>query len=165
MSVAELHAGRREHLNRPYPGGESWQQAISPRGRGHPPSSPAVAHRPGFQVEVANRNSLDTEGNPMAVAACGGSAGQAWSAYSDHTLRTEGGCLDVVGAGTANSTDVDWYPCNGTAAQAWTHKSDGELVNPKSGRCLTDPGGRTTARLDIETCTGAAAQRWTGPRA
>ena len=29
MPVAELHAGRREHLNRPYPGGESWRQAIA----------------------------------------------------------------------------------------------------------------------------------------
>src|SRR5262245_51506022 len=25
MPVAELHAGRREHLGRPYPGGESWR--------------------------------------------------------------------------------------------------------------------------------------------
>jgi broad specificity phosphatase PhoE len=33
MPVAELHAGRREHLNRPYPGGESWQQAIARVGR------------------------------------------------------------------------------------------------------------------------------------
>jgi len=114
---------------------------------------------------LANQNSLDAEGNPMVVTACAGGAGQAWSAYSNHTLRTEGGCLDVAGGGTANGTDVDWYPCNGTAAQAWTHKSDGELVNPKSGRCLTDPGGRTTARLDIEACTGAASQHWTGPRA
>lgn len=28
MPVAELRAGRREHLDRPYPGGESWRQAI-----------------------------------------------------------------------------------------------------------------------------------------
>jgi 2,3-bisphosphoglycerate-dependent phosphoglycerate mutase len=33
MPVAELHAGRREHLNRPYPGGESWRQAIARVGR------------------------------------------------------------------------------------------------------------------------------------
>jgi 2,3-bisphosphoglycerate-dependent phosphoglycerate mutase len=29
MPVAELHAGRRQHLDRPYPGGESWRQAIT----------------------------------------------------------------------------------------------------------------------------------------
>ena len=29
MPVAELHAGRREHLDQPYPDGESWRQAVA----------------------------------------------------------------------------------------------------------------------------------------
>ena len=33
MPVAELHAGRREHLELPYPGGESWRQAVTRVGR------------------------------------------------------------------------------------------------------------------------------------
>lgn len=33
MPVAELQAGRREHLDRPYPGGESWRQAVIRVGR------------------------------------------------------------------------------------------------------------------------------------
>lgn len=33
MPVAELHAARREHLDRPYPGGESWRQAVARVGR------------------------------------------------------------------------------------------------------------------------------------
>ena len=33
MPVAELRAGRREHLDLPYPGGESWRQAIARVGR------------------------------------------------------------------------------------------------------------------------------------
>jgi alpha-ribazole phosphatase/probable phosphoglycerate mutase len=33
MPVAELHAGRREHLDQPYPSGESWRQAIARVGR------------------------------------------------------------------------------------------------------------------------------------
>jgi hypothetical protein len=112
---------------------------------------------------LANQNSLNTASNPIGVAGCNGSAGQQWSPYSDNTLRTQGGCLDVVSAGTTSGTDVDWYPCNGTAAQTWTHQSNGELVNPSSGLCLTVPGGNTGARLDIETCTGAADQQWTLP--
>ena len=28
MPASELHAGRLEHLDRPYPGGESWRQAV-----------------------------------------------------------------------------------------------------------------------------------------
>ena len=33
MPVPELHASRREHLDRPYPGGESWRQAVARVGR------------------------------------------------------------------------------------------------------------------------------------
>jgi hypothetical protein len=112
---------------------------------------------------LGNENSLDTEGNPIGVSACDGSSGQQWSPYSDGTLRTQGGCLDVVSAGTTSGTDVDWYPCNSTAAQDWTYESDGELVNPNSGLCLTDPAGNTSSRLDIETCTDSAEQQWILP--
>jgi F5/8 type C domain/Ricin-type beta-trefoil lectin domain len=97
------------------------------------------------------------------VSTCNGGAGQQWSSYSDSTLRVQGGCLDVVSAGTTSGTNVDWYPCNGTPAQNWTHQANGELVNPHSGLCLTDPGGNTSARLDIETCTGSAQQQWSTP--
>src|SRR6185437_3085251 len=109
---------------------------------------------------LANQNSLNTEGNPIGVSACNGAAGQQWSPYTDNTVRTQGGCLDVVSAGTSSGTDVDWYACNGTAAQGWTHQANGELVNPNSDLCLTDPGGNTSARLDIETCTDSAQQQW-----
>jgi hypothetical protein len=112
---------------------------------------------------LANQNSLNTASNPIGVTGCNGSAGQQWSPYSDGTLRTQGGCLDVVSAGTTSGTDVDWYPCNGTAAQNWAPQSNGELVNPSSGLCLTDPGGNTSSRLDIETCTDSAQQQWTLP--
>jgi 2,3-bisphosphoglycerate-dependent phosphoglycerate mutase len=33
MPVAELHANRRDHLDRAYPGGESWRQAVARVGR------------------------------------------------------------------------------------------------------------------------------------
>ena len=33
MSASQLHAGRLEHLDRPYPGGESWRQAVTRVGR------------------------------------------------------------------------------------------------------------------------------------
>jgi hypothetical protein len=112
---------------------------------------------------LTNQNSLNTEGNPIGVSACNGSAGEVWSTYSDNTVRVQGGCLDVVSAGTTSGTNVDWYPCNGTNAQLWNHQANGEFVNPNSGLCLTDPGGNTGSRLDIETCTGSAQQQWTLP--
>jgi hypothetical protein len=112
---------------------------------------------------VANQNVVNTEGNPMVVANCDGDPGEEWSPYTDGTVRVQGGCLDVVSAGTTSGTDVDWYPCNGTAAQDWTAESNGELVNPNSGLCLTVPGGNTSSRLDIETCTDATDQQWKLP--
>lgn len=33
MSARELHASRRDYLDRPYPGGESWRQAVARVGR------------------------------------------------------------------------------------------------------------------------------------
>jgi 2,3-bisphosphoglycerate-dependent phosphoglycerate mutase len=33
MPVADMHAGRRDHLDVPYPGGESWRQAVTRAGR------------------------------------------------------------------------------------------------------------------------------------
>ncbi len=112
---------------------------------------------------LSNQNSLNTEGNPIGVSACNGSAGQSWSPYTDGTVRVQGGCLDVVSAGTTSGTNVDWYPCNATNAQNWTHQANGEYVNPNSGLCLTDPGGNTASRLDIETCTDSVQQQWTPP--
>jgi hypothetical protein len=107
---------------------------------------------------LTNKASLNTEINPVVVTACNGSPGQHWSVYSDGTLRTEGGCLDVMGRNY-----VGWYPCNGTAAETWTHKSNRELVNPKANLCLTNPDVHTTSRLEIKTCTGTAQQIWTLP--
>ncbi|HWG23184.1 carbohydrate-binding protein [Actinospica sp.] len=112
---------------------------------------------------AANQNVLNTEGNPIVVSGCDGDPGQQWSPYSDGTVRVQGGCLDVVSAGTTSGTNVDWYACNGSNAQNWTYQSNGELVNPNSGLCLTDPGGNTSSRLDIETCTDSAQQQWKLP--
>jgi beta-glucanase (GH16 family) len=110
---------------------------------------------------LTNQAGLNTEGNPIDLLGCRGGQAQRWSVYSDRTLRAEGGCLDVAGAGTASGTAVDWYPCNGTVAQVWVHRPGGKLVNPHSGLCLTAPGG--DARLDIATCDRSSAQRWSLP--
>jgi hypothetical protein len=112
---------------------------------------------------LANQNALNVASNPLVVANCDGDPGQEWSPYTDGTVRVQGGCLDVVSAGTTSGTNVDWYPCNGTAAQNWTAQSNGELVSPSSGLCLTVPGGNTGSRLQIQTCTDATDQQWKLP--
>ncbi|HEY5398658.1 MAG TPA: ricin-type beta-trefoil lectin domain protein, partial [Trebonia sp.] len=112
---------------------------------------------------LANKGALDVESNPIIADSCDSDAGQQWSPYTDGTVRTQGGCLDVVSAGTTAGTTIDWYPCNGTNAQNWTHESNGELLNPNSGLCLTDPGGNPSAQLELEACTDSAAQVWNLP--
>ena len=140
--------------------------AVYEKGGNSTPPGTAIATGPVTGLNglcLANQNSLNVASNPIGVAGCNGSAGQQWSPYTDGTLRTQGGCLDVTSAGKTSGTTVDWYPCNASAAQGWTHQSNGEEVNPNSGLCLTDPGGNTGSRLDIETCTGSAQQLWNLP--
>jgi hypothetical protein len=112
---------------------------------------------------LANKGALDVASNPIIASSCDGDAGQQWSPYTDGTVRTQGGCLDVVSAGTTAGTNIDWYPCNATNAQNWTHVSNGELQNPNSGLCLTDPGGNPSGQLQLQACTDSAAQIWNLP--
>jgi beta-glucanase (GH16 family) len=108
---------------------------------------------------LANQNDLNTTDNPIGLHPCDGSPGQLWSAYSDQTLRTQGGCL-TVGGSTSTGADVDWDPCTASADQLWKPESNGEIVNSQSGLCLTDPHADTTAHIDAESCIGVPQQTW-----
>ncbi|MHA6757149.1 RICIN domain-containing protein [Streptacidiphilus sp. PAMC 29251] len=80
------------------------------------------------------------------------------------SVTTNGLCLDVVGATTANGSLVDLCNFNGGGNQQWT-VSNGALVNPASGHCL-DILASTTAngtQLDIWDCNGGANQKWNVP--
>ena len=143
----------------------AWVAVYEQGGNSTPPGTPsATGQIKGLNgLCLANQNSLNVASNPINVVACNGAAGQTWSPYTDGTVRTQGGCLDVVSAGKTSGTNVDWYPCNASNAQGWTPQANGTLMNPNSGLCLTVPGGNTGSRLDIETCTGSAQQLWTLP--
>jgi beta-glucanase (GH16 family) len=139
---------------------------VAEQGGNSTPASQPVATGPAKGLHgwcVDNRDSLDTPANLVDATGCSSGAGQRWSAYSDGTLRAEGGCLGFWGASATSGSWVDWYPCNGTAAQVWARQPDGELVNPASGLCLTVPGGQPSVQLDLEACTASAAQRWSRP--
>jgi beta-glucanase (GH16 family) len=135
--------------------------AVDEQGGNSTPSAKATA---GGKVTspagdcLANAKSLNTSNNRVEMNTCDGSDGQHWQTYSDGTLRTQGGCLDLVNGETSSGTLTQWFPCNGARSQAWELKSDGELYNPYSGRCLTSPG-RGTA-LDIGSCLDTAAQQF-----
>ncbi|HET7502030.1 MAG TPA: GH92 family glycosyl hydrolase, partial [Kofleriaceae bacterium] len=109
---------------------------------------------------------VDTNGNPIQLFTCNGSAAQRWQVPGDGTLRIAGKCMDVTASGTGNGTKIQLFACNGTPAQEWRpNPSTRALVNPMSGRCLDDPSSTTTdgTQLQIWDCNGTAAQQWTLP--
>jgi non-reducing end alpha-L-arabinofuranosidase len=88
---------------------------------------------------------------------------QHWSYnLSDNSLRTLGRCLDIVGNGTANNTQLQLWDCNGVGGQKWVPQTNGSLRNPQSGRCVDSPGGAAAnlTRLQIYDCNATAAQRF-----
>ncbi|WP_329459563.1 arabinofuranosidase catalytic domain-containing protein [Streptomyces sp. NBC_01497] len=88
---------------------------------------------------------------------------QHWVHTSTNRLTSLGRCLDVVGNGTAQDTQVQLYDCDtAVGGQVWEQQADGSLLNPQSGRCLDATGGATAdgTRLRIHDCNGTAAQRF-----
>ncbi|MDQ0936726.1 ricin-type beta-trefoil lectin domain protein [Streptomyces turgidiscabies] len=102
------------------------------------------------------------DGTAVQSWACGDSANQYWSAYTDGTLRSMGKCLDAAGFGTANGTKVQLWACHGGTNQVW-QPYNGGYRNPASGRCLDIPGASTTdgTQLHIWDCHGGSNQKWT----
>ncbi|MEU1501982.1 arabinofuranosidase catalytic domain-containing protein [Streptomyces sp. NPDC005732] len=87
---------------------------------------------------------------------------QHWTHHANGSLGTIGRCLDIIGNGTANGTQVELWDCNGVGGQKWVQRADGSLFNPQSGRCLDSPNGATAngTRLRIWDCNGSAAQKF-----
>ena len=112
-----------------------------------------------------DKSAATTNGTPIQIYTCNGTAAQQWTVTSDHRLTVLGKCLDITGAGTTNGTKVQLYDCNGTGAQVWEPQPNGALRNPLSGRCLDDPAATTTpgTQLQIYDCNGTAAQDWRLP--
>ncbi|PWK85603.1 poly(3-hydroxybutyrate) depolymerase [Lentzea atacamensis] len=75
-------------------------------------------------------------------------------------LRGEasGRCLDVVGAGTANGTQLITWDCHTNANQQFTQNGQTLRV---SGKCLDAPTNAASgARVQIWDCHGGANQSW-----
>ncbi|HET9080721.1 MAG TPA: ricin-type beta-trefoil lectin domain protein [Trebonia sp.] len=129
-------------------------------GNSTPPArATATGQVAGFQGNcLGNLDSRNSYPNPTVLSGCDHSDGQAWSTYSDGTLRAQGGCLDVAQGARSPGTAAVWYPCTAGKSQVWQPKSGGELLNPYSGLCLTSPA--PSAPLDLEPCRDTPGQRW-----
>ncbi|MFD7678043.1 arabinofuranosidase catalytic domain-containing protein [Streptomyces sp. NPDC060187] len=119
---------------------------------------------PGNQCVDVAADDTGVNGAAVALWNCQSYAeDQHWSHFANGSLVTIGRCLDIVGNGTANGTQVELWDCNGVGGQKWVQRADGSLFNPQSGRCLDSPDGATAngTRLRIWDCNGSAAQRFT----
>ncbi len=84
------------------------------------------------------------------------------SAGPIHPEASAGLCLDVVGQGTVNGTQVQVWSCSGNANQQWAY--DGTSLRVYGDKCLDVTSGSTTdgTKLQIWDCiAGNTNQRWT----
>ena len=89
------------------------------------------------------------------------STGGGGGTRTGRVTASNGICLDVAGAGTANGTPIQLAHCNGNTAQQWTVGSDGTVR--ALGKCLDVSGGGTAAGTPVQLwdCNGTGAQQWT----
>jgi Glycosyl hydrolase family 59/Ricin-type beta-trefoil lectin domain/Concanavalin A-like lectin/glucanases superfamily len=89
---------------------------------------------------------------------------QHWTMEKNGTIRINGRCLGVSGAGNVNGALIKELACTSTQNDKWA-AVNGELVNLQSGRCLDDPASSTAAgtQLDLWACNGGTNQIWYVP--
>ncbi|WP_405827555.1 arabinofuranosidase catalytic domain-containing protein [Streptomyces sp. NBC_01176] len=118
---------------------------------------------PGSQCVDVSADDTGVNGAAVGLWNCQSYAeDQHWTHNANGSLGTIGRCLDIIGNGTANGTQVELWDCNGVGGQKWVQRADGSLFNPQSGRCLDSPDGATAngTRLRIWDCNGSAAQKF-----
>ncbi|MEU8820035.1 ricin-type beta-trefoil lectin domain protein [Actinoplanes sp. NPDC048796] len=122
----------------------------------------------GSIVEYATGRCLDvTDGaygsNPqLQIWDCNGGPNQAWTLYSDGTIRAFNRCMTAQGANTQNGTKIILSTCTGGAAQRFTLNSSHDLVNVSADRCVDviDKNAFNGAKLQLWDCAGTDNQKW-----
>lgn len=105
-------------------------------------------------------------GTRVQIENCAIGATEHWTVASDATMRVNGRCLDIAGAGSASGRQLQLWTCgNASARQILVQGSDGELVNPASGLCVTDPGSsrKNGTVPTMGACHAMSYEQWTLP--
>ncbi|MFI6200524.1 RICIN domain-containing protein [Streptomyces phaeochromogenes] len=131
------HSWTADHLAR-------WQDYWSPGGVGPVGDAPAV-----IEFHAAKGKCLDvqssgtTDGTPVQLYTCNGSAAQQWQVYGDDAglhLRNVNSqkCLDVYNNNPESGTKILIWTCNSSPAQTWKYNLRGttSLENVGTGKCL-----------------------------
>lgn len=102
-------------------------------------------------------------GAPLTIRTCDGSADQRWEFPSDGTVRSQGLCMDLVGASKDDGTAIRVAACTGAASQQFHLNTTDDLVAEFAVKCVDvyDRQSADGTRAILWPCTGAANQTWT----
>jgi hypothetical protein len=84
--------------------------------------------------------------------------------YNLGTLAHPGSCMDALGGGTADGTQIQEYTCNGTGAQSFELRSAGggafNIVNTQANKCVDVQANATAngTKIQLYDCNGTTAQ-------
>ncbi|MET9374388.1 polymorphic toxin-type HINT domain-containing protein [Streptomyces sp. NPDC002992] len=101
-------------------------------------------------------NGYNTDGTPIQLYACNGTAAQQWQLTGD-TLRSLGKCATASGMNLVLST------CNGGLAQKFTHRpGDASLFNAAANACVDVPNADYSngRNLQLSGCNQSDQQKW-----
>jgi hypothetical protein len=145
-----------------------WQDYWSPGGLGYIGDAPLVIQVPGAAGKCLDvQGGGKTNGTPVQIYTCNGSAAQRWYLYGSHdggySLRNgnSGKCLEVANGASANGTKIQIHDCDDAKAQQWKFdvRSAGELRDTATGKCVHLPSFDTGKDAVLSTCNGSAAQK------
>lgn len=131
-----------------------------------PPTTQPTSPTPGGTLvgAASNRCIGPGTGSPVSAVLVDCSGAPSWT-VSNGRVSSSGGCLAVVGGGTANGTRVAVDGCDSSSSQVWDRTSNGAIVHRASKRCLDVVKGGTAAGtpLQLWDCVGNPPkdnQRW-----
>jgi hypothetical protein len=103
------------------------------------------------------------DGAVLTLQKCREDKAHYWVFRSDGTVRSQGLCMDVAWADTADGTPVQLATCSGNKAQQWKwHSSKKSLMSGLgSNKCLDHEGVKLGAPMNLWFCVFNPEQTWT----
>jgi hypothetical protein len=105
-------------------------------------------------------------GTHVQIANCVSGATGRWTVASDGTIRVNGRCLQIAGAGSSAGRQLELWGCaNANPRQQWAPGTSGVLANPASGLCVTDPAAsKKNGTVPVMgACHVKSYEQWTLP--
>lgn len=88
-----------------------------------------------------------SDGTPLILSACDGSANQKWDA-SNGTVRTKGLCMDAAWGAVTPGTVVQLANCSGNPAQRFSFRGDASIIYSEQAKlCAGTVNGGTAIQL------------------